>query len=352
MTPTLTMKEVSQRLCADEETHWDTFTPSHRLRLQQGRLFFAQMSLQNFPQGLELTPWATTQLCQKVNVPTAYYRRCPAFLQDAQVNHWLWKLGDYEKDEGEDWLLRMKGDRLRGILSRKYTRLDNTEVARTVESLCKERFDVEWLSVTDESLHLRLVDPTLSRNVLPGDRVCAGIHIGNSEVGKRAVTVDALVWRLVCQNGLVRLVKGKSLLYQRHIHLSKPMLSQALGNAINEALVQSTGFMERMSQATAETIPKMEEAIAALSSSWGLSSVTSDKVRETLRNEPFGQQETLYGLVNAFTQTAQTLNPDDRYSLEVLSGTLLEKGLPAISTHMKQRHSEPLYELSPQMALT
>ena len=55
-------------------------------------------------------------------------------------------------------------------------------------------------------------------------------------MGKRAVTVDALVWRLVCENGLVRLVKGRSLLYQRHIHLSKPMLHQALGNAISEAL--------------------------------------------------------------------------------------------------------------------
>jgi len=349
MTSTMTLREVSERLCAEEETHWDTFTPRHRLRLQQGRLFYAQMSLANFPQGLEMTPWATTQLCQRVKVPTDYYRRCPAFLQDAQVNHWLWKLGD-ENDDGEDWLLRMKGDKLRGILSRKYTRLDNTEVAKTVESLCKERFQVEWLAVTDESLHLRLIDPTLSRNVLPGDRVCAGIHIGNSEVGKRAVTVDALVWRLVCQNGLIRLVKGKSLLYQRHIHLSKPMLSQALGNAISEALVQSTGFMERMSQATAETIPKMEEVIMALSSSWGLSSVTSDKVKHTLSTEPFGQQETLYGLVNAFTQTAQTLNPDDRYSLEVLSGTLLEKGLSLLTT--KPKPQEPRYDSSPHLALT
>ena len=353
MTPTMTMKEVSERLCADEETKWDTLTERHRIRIHGGRLFFGQMSLQNFPQGLELTPWATTQLCQKLDIPTAYFRRCPTHLQDSQASHWLWKLEAKDtEDTAEEWLLRMKGDRLRGILSRKYTRLDNTEVAKAVEALCKDRFQVEWLAVTDESLHLRLVDPTLSRNVLPGDRVCAGIHIGNSEVGKRAVTVDALVWRLVCQNGLVRLVKGKSLLYQRHIHLSKPMLSQALGNAISEAMVQSTGFMERMSQATAETIPKMEEAITALSSSWGLSNATSDKVREALKTEPFGQQETLYGLVNAFTQTAQTLHPDDRYSLEVLSGTLLEKGLPLLNTHIKQSQSEPRYEPSPQMALT
>ena len=90
----MTMREVSERLCADEETKWDTLTPRHRLRFQQGRLFFAQMSPTNFPKGLALTNWATTQLCQKVNVPTAYFRRCPSFLQDAQVNHWIWQVGE------------------------------------------------------------------------------------------------------------------------------------------------------------------------------------------------------------------------------------------------------------------
>ena len=347
----MTLREVSERLCADEETKWDTLTPRHRLRLQQGRLFFAQMSPTNFPKGLALTNWATTQLCQKVNVPTAYFRRCPSFLQDAQFNHWVWK-SENEKDAEEEWLLRMKGDRLRGILSKKYTRLDNTEVAQAIETLCKDRFQVEWLAVTDESLHLRLVDPTLSRSVLPGDKVCAGIHIGNSEVGKRAVTVDALVWRLVCENGLVRLVKGRSLLYQRHIHLSKPMLHQALGNVISEALVQSTGFMERMAQATAETVPKMDEAIAALSSHWNLSEETSRKVEDAVKTEPFGQKDTLYGLVNAFTQTAQTLQPDDRYSLEVFSGNLLERGLPLIDAYIKERPQKPLDDFAPQLALT
>ncbi len=49
----------------------------------------------------------------------------------------------------------------------------------------------------------------------------------------------------------------------------------------------------------------------------------------SLLGEPSGQQESLYGLVNAVTSAAQRLSLDERYDLEVLAGHLLESGLPA-----------------------
>ena len=52
------------------------------------------------------------------------------------------------------------------------------------------------------------------------------------------------------------------------------------------------------------------------------------QVKTSLLQERNGQRETLYGLVNAVTNVAQTLLPDDRYSLETLAGRLLERGLP------------------------
>ena len=54
------------------------------------------------------------QLCQRLHVPTAYFRRCPAFLQDAQVNHWLFE-DETKREQPERWLLRAKADTLRGI---------------------------------------------------------------------------------------------------------------------------------------------------------------------------------------------------------------------------------------------
>jgi len=95
------------------------------------------------------------------------------------------------------------------------------------------------------------------------------------------VTVDALVYRLVCSNGLVRLVRGSSLLHQRHVSWSKPRFEVALRQAVHEALVHGVGFIERMSWATGMAVPDMDTTLAALGARWGLSQVTNEHVRQS-----------------------------------------------------------------------
>lgn len=326
--------EVHDRVTQDDAGKWDLVIERDEMRFQDGRLRFPRLYRADHPQGLALTKWATAQFCQRLSIPTAYFRRCPRHLQDEQANFWLHRPEEEAVETGKKqtrpdrWLLRAKGDALRGILSERYAKMNNADVLATLEPLLEGRYEVGWFAVTEESLHLRLVDPKLAREMLPGDRVIAGLHIANSEVGKRSVTVDALVWRLVCSNGLVRLVKGRSLLHQRHVSLTQPRFEVALRNAVREAMIQGTGFMERMLQATAEPIPEVEATLTTISAQWGLSQTLQEQVKGALLTEPRGQQETLYGLVNAFTNVAQGLPPDDRYTLEALAGRLLERGAP------------------------
>ncbi len=47
--------------------------------------------------------------------------------------------------------------------------------------------------------------------------------------------------------------------------------------------------------------------------------------RTIWRHSPAKEQDSVYGLVNAVTLAAQSLPPDDRYSLEALAATLLER---------------------------
>jgi len=190
-----------------------------------------------------------------------------------------------------------------------------------------------------------------AREVLPGDRLVAGLHIANSEVGKRSVTVDALVYRLVCQNGLVRLVKGRSLLHQRHVALTQPRMELALKSAIHDALIQSTGFMERLSWATEQHISDVPGTLDAIASDWGLSQALRGKVQEAILTEPRHLHETLYGLVNGLTGAAQALAADDRYTLEALAGKLLESGVSVVKSRphpvASQRKVPPPPYLSP-----
>ncbi len=328
----MNLTEVFRRVTAEDELKWDLLLDKDELRFAEGNLCSSRLDRTLYPKGLSPTPWATSQLCSRLGIPTAYYKRCPTWLRDAQANHFLHQETERVKSErvagrlspptGERWLLRAKGNVLRGVLSDRYAKLNNADALCTLKPLVENRFEVRWLSLTDESFHLRLTDPRLSRDILPGDRVMAGIHVANSEVGKRSVTVDALVYRLVCQNGLIRLVKGKSLLHQRHVGLTPAHLQASLGRALEDALIQSAGFMERMSWATRERLGEVEKTLETLP----FSQTLRETVKASLLAEPKGQQETLYGLVNALTFTAQGLEPDERYALEAMAGTLLQSG--------------------------
>ncbi len=276
-------------------------------------------------------------------MPVSYFRRCPTSLRDAQVNYWLrHPEGEAESSEsrGESrWLLRVRGETLRAVLTERYSRVGNAELVEAISPVLKETgLSVRWFALSDEGLHLRLVDPSRPLEVLPGDPVMAGIHLANSEVGKRSLTIDTVVWRLVCKNGLVRLVKGKSLFNRRHIGLSLPELMVTLPDAIRRALQEGVMVAERLQRATTIHLSDPTGVIATLASDWPLSQSLEEKIIDA-RLQEGGQQDTLYGLVNAVTSVAQGLPPDERYALEALAGTLLEAGPPAVRASAPSRET-------------
>jgi hypothetical protein len=98
----------------------------------------------------------------------------------------------------------------------------------------------------------------------------AGLHIGNPRWASAPITVDALVYRLVCKNGLVRLVKGKSLLHHRPPWIQQSRkLRVCLAYAVQEALVQSSGFMERLHRPRARCCPTWKALWPPLRASTG-----------------------------------------------------------------------------------
>ncbi len=342
------LEAVRERLRQDDRNKWDLTVPRERLMLGGGRLVLPEEFRDEYPERLDLSGWATMQACQRLGIPAQYFVRCPPPLRDVQFNHWLWKAANEPDDEllpEEDeesglsnrssadglrpWLLRGKEGAVRAVLSDRYAPLDNADLLATLTPLLEGRFEVKTLLLTPESLHLRLVDPRLAREVLPDDRLMVGLHIANSEVGRRSVTVDALVYRLVCQNGLIRLVKGRSLLRQRHVSWDRPRFQDALARSLSEAITAGAGLIERLSLATRMPVPDVEGVILALSRQAGLTQRVQDGVRRALLATPAPQQQTVYGFVQALTLTAQDLPPDDRYDLEVVAGRLLEEGLPS-----------------------
>lgn len=314
----LKLDDAIDRVCADDAGKWDTLVPRRDLGLRDGRLTFTQARSDGLEDGLTLTPWALSQACQRLTIPAAYFKKCPASLQDCQFNHWL--------REGEDetpWFIRAKGACVRGVLSERYARLDNKEVLTTLRSvLADTSYQVGLCQITGEAFHLRLVNPGLFLDVRPNDRLFAGFHLANSEVGYRSVTIEAMIFRLVCTNGLIRRVNSQSLFKQRHAFLSPELFRARMADALAQAAVVAAGFLEQIAQAARLPVPKPEQAVTLLTEAWNLSQTTDELIRFTLAGEK--DAHTLYGLVNGITAAAQRLSIEERYALEVHAGQLID----------------------------
>jgi len=141
------------------------------------------------------------QIGSVLNIPAKYYDKMrteyPSLLAE-NVNSWL------GKNESRHTVRTLDGT-ARAFLSDRYRRIDNFEIAQAVLPVIGEMPDarVESCEVTENRMFIKVVNPRLEVDVVPGDTVQAGIVISNSEVGLGSVSVMPLIYRLVCANGMV-----------------------------------------------------------------------------------------------------------------------------------------------------
>jgi hypothetical protein len=91
------------------------------------------------------------------------------------------------------------------ILSERYRRLDNYDLAESVLPVLQQLPDVRFESVelTETRMYLKCVTPRLQFEIQPGDIVQAGLVVSNSEVGQGTLSVQPLLYRLICRNGMI-----------------------------------------------------------------------------------------------------------------------------------------------------
>jgi len=323
-----TLQSVIDTVREADQDKWDLTVQTNQLRMDDGVLSLP-VDGGTSPHHCRLQPndWATGQLCSQLGMPASYFKRCPAELQDRQFNYWLGlhneRRGTEDRDGCDHWLLRAQGTTLRAVLSDRYGRLDNAALTSALVRVVDDSFVVQSVEISDVSFHLRLLRPSMKRMILPGDEACAGLHIANSEVGMRSVTVDALVYRLVCTNGLIKLVKGQSLFHRRHIGTGASEALGRLPGAIEASMAAAELSLEQFAQSTTQVVEDPEQTIKGLSQREGFSDAFAESILEQLQTEAPDQQHTRYGLINALTGAARQLPADARYGIETLAGRLI-----------------------------
>lgn len=280
------------------------------------------------------------QLADRLKIPFAYFERMrtdqPELL-DRNVNTWLHK-------EPEQRLIRTLDGRARAFLSDRYRRLDNYDLLEHVLPILRElpgaRF--ESMELTETRMYVKVVTPRIEFEIQPGDVVQAGVVISNSEIGHGSLSVQPLVYRLVCRNGLIAPDRA---MRKAHVGRLQEASTEEITVFRDDTLAaEDKAFYLKVRDVVQAAVSQasFEQTAVKMRATLGIK-LTGDPVRavEVLatryllnEQERSGVLRSLiaesdlsgYGLVNAVTGYAQEVDNYDRATeLEQLGGRLLEQ---------------------------
>jgi len=288
---------------------------------------------------LDTTPLFHRQVASSLGIPAKYYDlmqdQKPELLAD-NVNSWL-------SDRDQNYMVRSMSSEAelvdtgvntsllaRAFLSDRYRRIDNMDVAATVLPLFagSDQFEIVSSEVTSVRMYIKILNHRLEAEVKPGDYVQAGVVISNSEVGLGAVSVQPLLYRLVCTNGMVINDFG-----QRKHHIGRAakvmddsfeLYSDATIEAedkafllklqdVTRAAIEETRFnqiVDTLRESTdAHITGPVQDVVELTGKSLG---ITQDEQDGVLKYLIEGGDLSLYGLSNAFTRFSQDVESYDR----------------------------------------
>lgn len=281
---------------------------------------------------------AHDQLGTQLEIPAKYYNRMrktnPVLLSE-NVNSWFVK-------NPKPKLIRMLDGQVRAVLSNRYQRIENEQIANIVLPILMAEESVRVVSceITDSRMYIKAVFPKIQGEVRTGDMVQAGISISNSEVGMGSVRVEPLIFRLVCDNGMIiNDAKFTAVHVGAKIGSDDLLIKYLSDEAIKaddtavllktrdvvRASFNEVRFQQHLRLMVEATDDKLQgnpaEAVKVLVKREGLTEFESGSI---LRHLIEGADTSRWGLLNAVTRTAQDVSSYDRATeLETLGGNIL-----------------------------
>ena len=335
-------KAKADYLVNTENLHMETCDGVPTLRLLDGGI--------DRVEPLDILPTAHRQMGDYLGIPRKYYDRMRQEnigLLARNVNTWL-------RQGPEQRMIRTIDGRARAFLSNRYRRIDNIDIARITLPIIQEMPDVKYEScnLSDDYMFIKVVNPRLTAEVVPGDIVQAGVVISNSETGQGAVCVQPLIYRLVCSNGMTVNEARTRRNHVGRVNISDENLliySEATLEADDKAFIMKVQDTVRAAVGEvqfAKVLGKLRESkdkklntadipgvVKLATASLHMTEAEGDGVfKHLIRDADY----TLYGLANAVTRYSQDVEDYDRASkLEELGYQIINMP-PALFQHINQ----------------
>ena len=297
---------------------------------------------------------AHRQIGQTLKIPAPYYDRMRAEYPELlaqNVNGWFSRTPDTKR------MLRTMDGTARALLSDRYRRIDNFEVASAVLPIISgmDGASVESCELTESRMYLKVVNPRVTAEVKKGDIVQAGIIISNSEVGMGSVNVSPLVYRLVCSNGMIaqdgavrkyhvgRANEGGedfSIYRSETIEADDKAFLMKLEDSVKAAVDQArfAAIVDKMREATEATMEAkvVPQVVELASKEYG---ITEAEGKGILGHLIAGGDLSLYGLANAVTRQAQDVESYDRSTELEATGYKIITMAPALWRSLTRERS-------------
>lgn len=313
--------QLFEEILNDDANKADVTVAANQLRMDEfGRV--TSLDLLESARTLNLSDWALTQATGKLNIPTRYFKSCPPQLQAENFNHWA------SRADGE-WLLRSRdvGNAMyvRGVLSaERYTRFDNAQLVEILQKMfgaTSRDYELVLTHLDDGGFHARLVfhDLTAEIGSLRDGRPDVhkvGLHISNSEVGRRSVLIAPMVYRLVCTNGLMRWEADGDALQMRHVHLRPEELYNRVAEGAAKALRVGDKMLNELRLAKEVPVENPLDVVRELAKERQYSQAFTDNLVMAYAANAAETGHNVFSVVQAMTQMAQSFPPDDRIEIE------------------------------------
>ena len=325
------LKEVMAELNRQSRAKRDYIGPAEAFHLRDdGRTFEISHAVSGQQEVFDTSQLFHRQVASALGIPAKYYdmmaAQKPGLLAE-NVNAWF-------ADKTNSYMIRSmdygSGPVARALLSERYRRIDNMEIATAVLPLFagQEQYEVVSCEVTENRLYLKIVNHRLEMAVVPGDYVQAGVVVSNSEVGLGSVSVQPLVYRLVCTNGMVVNDMGER---RHHVGRQAKAVEDSFALYSDETMeAEDKAFLLKLRDTTmaaidearfSQVVGRLQESMAVpitgrvqdvvqlTAQSYGINAEEQEGILKYLIE---GGDLSMYGLSNAVTRASQDVVSYDR----------------------------------------
>ena len=341
----LTLEQLAAELTRQNDAKADYMVSTRSIKMEScgTNLFLRMVDGEEVDrvEPFEVGEIAHRQIGTYLGIHSKYYNKmleqAPDLLSH-NANHWF-------NSAPEERMVRTLDGVARAFLSNRYRRIDNYEIASAVLPIIGEMPDARFEScqITENRLYIKVVNPSLVTEVVPGDIVQAGLVITNSETGQGAFSVQPLIYRLVCSNGMtvndaairrnhvgrVTSAEDNFLIYRDETIAADDRaflmkVQDTVRSAVDEVRFHQVVNMMREAKDARMNTTDVPGVVKLAAKSF---SITENESGGVLQHLVEGNDLTLYGLSNAVTRYSQDVASYDRASeLEGIGYNVLSMG--------------------------